>query len=174
MNCQLFLAIGKNRAEKPPRRGAAQEVLLIGRFIVGVAGRKHHALVAKLHHFIEVRAHAVGIGAVKQRCVGRNPEAAFDGFLDAFDLPDRSRVPSRQTEKSWCSRCPSTWTENVKYLLGLKRCSFFFKQEGVGAEIDVFLALDQAAYDDFVDLRVHQRLAAGDGNHRRAGTRPQP
>jgi hypothetical protein len=34
----------------------------------------------------------------------------------------------------------------------------------VGAEIDVLLARDEAV-DDFDDLRVQQRLAAGDGHH---------
>ena len=38
---------------------------------------------------------------------------------------------------------------------------------GVGAQVDVLLALDQFV-DHLVDLRVHQRLAAGDRHHRRA------
>ena len=49
----------------------------------------------------------------------------------------------------------------------LEEMEFFFEQQRVGAEIDVFFARDEA-FDDFVDLRMHQRFAAGDGNHRRA------
>jgi len=49
-------------------------------------------------------------------------------------------------------------------LLGLKRWSFFFQQQGVGAEIDVFFAGDEAI-DDFVDLGMHERLAARNGHH---------
>ena len=43
----------------------------------------------------------------------------------------------------------------------------FFQQQRVRAEIDVLLARHQT-FDDLVDLRMHQRLAAGDRNHRRA------
>src|SRR6266849_2779896 len=61
----------------------------------------------------------------------------------ASRIPSRaiSNPPSRQTEKSWCSFCPSMWTEKLRYLL---------------------------AFNNLVDLRMHQRLAAGDGDHRRA------
>src|SRR5262252_7181413 len=52
-----------------------------------------------------------------------------------------SYPPSRQTEKSWCSRCPSTCTENVRYLL---------------------------AFNDLVDLGMHERLPAGDADDWRA------
>ena len=40
------------------------------------------------------------------------------------------------------------------------------EQERVRAEVDVALARDQRG-DDLIDLLVHQRLAAGDGDHRR-------
>ena len=52
-------------------------------------------------------------------------------------------------------------------LAGLEQIQLFLQQQRVRAQIDVFLARDQAL-DDLVDLRVHQRFAAGDGNHRRA------
>src|SRR5262249_21002018 len=38
------------------------------------------------------------------------------------------------------------------------------QQERVSAEVDVFLARDEA-FDDFVDLGMHERLAARNGNH---------
>ena len=41
------------------------------------------------------------------------------------------------------------------------------EEQRVGAEVNVLLARDQAG-DDLGDLRVHQRLAAGDGDHRGA------
>jgi len=50
---------------------------------------------------------------------------------------------------------------------GLEEVELFFEEQRVGAEINVFLARDEA-FDDLVNLRVHQRLAARDGNHRRA------
>ena len=52
-------------------------------------------------------------------------------------------------------------------LAGLEQVDLFLQQQGVGAEVDVFLARDQA-FDDFLDLRMHERLAAGDADHRSA------
>src|SRR5580704_2830929 len=39
-----------------------------------------------------------------------------------------------------------------------------FQEKGIRAEINIFLACDQA-FDDSANLGMHQRLAAGDGNH---------
>ena len=78
-----------------------------------------------------------------------------------------SYPPSRQTEKSWCSRWPSRWTEKVRYLDGVNSGRRLLEFERVGAEVDVLFARDEAV-DDLDDLRVEQRLAAGDGDHGRA------
>ena len=59
------------------------------------------------------------------------------------------------------------WTEKVRYLLGVKRSIFSLQQQRVRAEINVLLPRDQT-FDNLVDLGMHQRLAAGNGNHRRA------
>ena len=82
-----------------------------------------------------------------------------------------SYPPSRHTEKSWCSRCPSRCTENDRYLLGLEQMKLFFQKQRVRAQIDVLLARDQTG-DDLVDPRMQQRLAAGNRDHRRARTPP--
>jgi hypothetical protein len=47
---------------------------------------------------------------------------------------------------------------------GFKEVELAFEKEGVGAEIDVFFAGDEAL-DDFIDLRMNEGFAAGDGNH---------
>ena len=52
-------------------------------------------------------------------------------------------------------------------LAGLEEIELLLEKQRVCAQIDVLLAPDQTL-DDFVDLRMHQRFAAGDGNHRRA------
>jgi hypothetical protein len=39
-----------------------------------------------------------------------------------------------------------------------------FEQQRVCTEVDIFLARDKPI-DDLVDLRMHQRLTAGDGHH---------
>ena len=59
-------------------------------------------------------------------------------------------------------------TANEKYGDGVNEYFFRVTQQlGVGAQVDELLALDQLV-DDHVDLRVHQRLAAGDRDHRGA------
>ncbi len=50
-------------------------------------------------------------------------------------------------------------------LAGLKEVQLFFQQQRVRAQIDVFLASDQP-FDNLVDLRVHERLAAWNRDHR--------
>ncbi len=52
-------------------------------------------------------------------------------------------------------------------LARLEEVNLFFQQQAVGAEVDVLLARDQA-FDDLDDARVHERLAAGDADHRGA------
>src|SRR5258708_10310274 len=71
-------------ARNKRRVRATHEVLLVGRFVVGVSGREHHALNAEVHHLVKECANAVGIGAVKQSGVGGHAEAALQVFLDAF------------------------------------------------------------------------------------------
>src|ERR1700739_1695548 len=80
-----LFAIRQNRAEQAACTRASEEVLLIRCFIVGIAGREHHSFDAKLHHFIKMRADAIGIGAVEERSVGGDAEAGFHSSLNAFD-----------------------------------------------------------------------------------------
>ena len=56
------------------------------------------------------------------------------------------------------------WTLKSQIFAGFEEVDFFLEEEGVGAEIDVFFALDEA-FDDFFDVGVEQRFAAGDGDH---------
>jgi hypothetical protein len=52
-------------------------------------------------------------------------------------------------------------------LARFEEIDFFFEQQGVGAEVNIFFAFDEP-FDDLFDLRVKKRFAAGDGNHRGA------
>jgi hypothetical protein len=51
-------------------------------------------------------------------------------------------------------------------LARLEEADLFLEQQSVGAEIDVFLPRHQAL-NNLANLRVHQRFAAGNGDHRR-------
>src|SRR5205807_8205665 len=47
---------------------------------------------------------------------------------------------------------------------GTEQVDLFLEQQSVGAEINVFTAGDQS-FDDLRDLRMHERLAAGNADH---------
>ncbi len=85
MKRQLRLRLDRIARNSAARAGAAEEMLLVGRLVVGVAGREHHALDAELHHFVEEGADALRIGAVEERGVGGDAEAALDGLANAVD-----------------------------------------------------------------------------------------
>jgi len=55
----------------------------------------------------------------------------------------------------------------TEILARFEKIELLFEQQGVCAEIDVLLARHQTI-DNFFDLRVHQRLATGDGHRRNA------
>ena len=75
LNRHVFLRFDRIDAEELLRPSPTQEVLLVRRLVVGVAGRDHHALHARLHQLVEVRSHAVGVGAIEERRVGGHAEA---------------------------------------------------------------------------------------------------
>ena len=165
MNFHSALPIGKNGAEQAARAGASQEVLLIGRFVVGIARRKHHAFHAERHHLIEETAHALRVRAIEKRGIGGDPETLRHCFANAID---------RQFETAFLADgeivvlfFPIHMHGKRQVFTRLEKVQLLFEQQGVGAEINVFLPRDQP-FDNLVDFRVHQRLAAGDRYHRRA------
>ncbi len=93
-----LLAVRKDRAEHLAALRAAQEVLLVGRLVIGVAGRDHHALHAGVHHLVEVAAHRVRVGAIEQRRVRRHAEARI--HRGAGCLPSRCRSRPRGIPQS--------------------------------------------------------------------------
>ena len=162
MNCQRLLAVREDRAEHAAGAGAAEEMLLVGGLVVGVAGREHHALDAQVHHFVEEGADGFRVGAVEQRGVGGDAEAAVEGFFDAVDGDVVSAFAADGEVVLFALAVEVNGEGQI--LAGLEEVDLFFQQQRVGAEINVFLAGDQA-FDDLVDLRMHERFAAGDGDH---------
>jgi hypothetical protein len=144
-------------------RARPRKCFLIGSLVVGVAGREHHAFKAELHHVVEEGADGFGIGAVEQRGVGGDAEAEAEGFLDGVD-GDVVSTFAADGEVVLFALAIEVDAEG-QVLAGLEEMNLFFQQQGVGAEINIFLARDQA-FHDLADLRVHERLAAGDGDHR--------
>ena len=157
-----FFAVGEDFGEEFAGFGAAEEMRLIGGFVVGITRRNHHPFDAEVHHFIEEGADAVGVGAIEERGVGGDAEAAFDGFLNAVggDVVGAFAADGEVVvvflavhvdgEGQIFARC--------------EKVDFFLEQKGVGAEVDVFFAFDEA-FDDFFDVGVEEGFAAGDGDH---------
>ena len=155
-------AIAEDLAEETLGFGFAEEVLLVGGFVVTVAGREHHAFDAEGHHLVEEGADGLGVGAVEQRRVGRDPEAAFHRFADSFD-GDVVAALAADGEVVVLFLAVHVDGEG-EIFAGREEVDLFLEQQGVGAEVDVFLAGDEA-FDDLADVGVEEGLAAGDGDH---------
>ena len=106
-----------------------------------------------------------GIGAVEERGIGRYAEAALQGELDGFDGFVISAFAAN-SEIVFLALAIHVYGEGQVFA-GRELVQLFFEQQRVGAQVDVFLARDQAVHD-FGDLGMHQRLAAGDADHGRA------
>ena len=69
------VAAREDVAEQLLGLGAVEEVLLVGRALVGVAGRDGDAVDADDLHLVEEVGHPLGIGALEQGAVDRDLEA---------------------------------------------------------------------------------------------------
>ena len=115
-----------------------------------------------VHHLVEKRADALGVDAVEEGGVGGDAEAALHRFPDAST---RDLVAAFLADREIVMLLLAIHVDGEgEVLAGREEVQLFFQQQRVGAEVDVLLARHQA-FDDLVDLRVHQRLAAGDGDH---------
>ncbi len=160
-----FAAIAQNLAEKLARLFPAEEMFLVGSFIVGVAGREHHALDAQVHHVVKEVADTLRVGAVEERGVGGHAKAALQRELDGFDGFVVGAFAANGEIVLFALAIHVNGKGQI--LAGREEVQLFFEQQRVGAEVDVFLARDQAV-NDLGNLRMHQGLAAGDADHRRA------
>ena len=107
-------------------------------------------------------AHALGVGAVKQRRVGGHAETALHGLLNPIDCHCRSRPRGKLRSRG--APLPIQMDAESKVLARLEEVDFLLEQQGVGAEVDVLLARHQP-FHDLVDLGVHKRFAARDADH---------
>ncbi len=160
-----FLAVGENGAEEAAHAGAAHELGLIGSLLVAVSRRENDALDAHGHDFIEELADVVGIGAIEEGGVGGDAETALHRFFDAFD---GDVVTALAADGEVVMIAVAIEVNREGEVLGRREfVQPLFELERVGAEVDVLFARDEAV-DDLDDLRMEQRLAAGDGDHGRA------
>ncbi len=146
-----------------PRLPLAQEVLLVGSLVVAVPGREHHALDAEVGHLVEERPDALGVGALEQGRVGRDAEAPLHCLPDALDGHVVRPLPA--DGEVVVVLLPVHVDAEREVLARLELVELGLEQQRVRAEVDVLLAGHQPL-DDLLDVRVQQRLAAGDGDHR--------
>ena len=64
---------------------AVEEMLLVGRALIGIARRNRDAVEADRLHLVEERCDALGLGAVEQGAVDVDAEALGLGQLDRVD-----------------------------------------------------------------------------------------
>ena len=139
---RLRRPVGERLAEQLARLLDAEEVLLVGRFLVGVGGRDHHlvdleVVVEEVEHLAHRLRGVVG----EEGRVGRDPEAARlrrpdrrDGLVEDAAAFDRGVVALAQPVQVDRPREVRARREVVELLL---------EQDRVGAQIDEPLALDQ-------------------------------
>src|SRR5579875_2818819 len=136
-------------------------MLLIGRFVIRVARRKHHAFYAEIHHLVEEAAHTVRIRAIEKRGIRGDTKTALQSFFygSRGDL-----VATLAADRKVVMFTLAVQVDGkTEVLAGLEKMQLLFEKKSISAEIDVLLARDQT-FNDFGDLRVHQRLAAGNGH----------
>ena len=157
-----LLPVGEDLLKEFFRAVATEEMFLVGGFLVAVAGREHHALDFKFHHFIEKFPDSVGIGAFEKGGVGGDAESPCDRLLDSLQ---GDFVGSVAADGSVVFRLKTVHMNAEGEVFGrLEEIDFSLEEEGVRAEVNVFFACDEA-FDDLVDFRMDQRFATGDRDH---------
>lgn len=157
-----LLSVPEDLLKKFFRAVATEEMLLVGGFLVAVAGREHHALHFELHHFIEKLPDAVGICPFKKGGVGGDAESPCNCLFDSFE---GDFVGSVATDGGVVFRFETVHVNAEGEVFGwFEEIDFSLEKEGVRAEVNVFFACDEA-FDDLVDFRMDQRFATGDRDH---------
>ena len=159
-----LLAVGEDHLEQLVGLAASEEALLVGRLVVGVARGHHHSLHAQVHHLVEEAAHRGGVGTLEERGVGGDAEAHLDRQADALDgLLEGALAADGEVMVLFLAVHVDAEAE-VLARLEPASLQLLLQEECVGAEVDVLLARHQRL-DQLLDLRVEERLAAGDAHH---------
>ena len=126
-----------------------EEVLLVRRLRVAVAGREHHPLDPEAHHLVEELADPGGSGPLEQGGVGGHAEAAPESQPDGLDGLVVDAVPADRL----VVLLPETVHVHAEgQVLGRREeGELLLEQDGIGAEIDVLPPLDELD-DQLVDI----------------------
>jgi len=158
------VAVGEDFAEHRLVARASREVLLVGRLVVGVARRDHHAFHPGIHHLREKGADGSAIDAFEYGRVGGDAEAQLDRLANGGE---RDLVAAFLAHGQIVMLLLAIHVDRKgEVLAGLEKVQLLLEQQRVRAQVDVLFAGHQTT-DDLVDARVHQRFSArdGDGGH---------
>ena len=136
-------------------RSLREEVRLVGRLLVAIAGRDHHAFDAEFHDVVHEAAHALGIDTVEQRRVRGDAETSFKQQLYGVNR-DVVRTFVRDGEVVVLA-FSIEMDGKGQVLARLEEMQLFAQQQGVRAEINVLPARDQS-FDNFPDLRMQSTV----------------
>src|ERR1022692_2371609 len=156
-----WVAVGEDFAEHRLISLASGEVPLVGRLVVGVARRDHHAFHAGGHHLAEKGAHRLALDAFVYGGIGGHAEARLDRLANRFE---RDLVPAFLTYRQIVMFLAAIHVNRKgEVLAGLEKVQLLGEQQSVGAQVDVLLARYQTTHD-LVDARVHERFPARNGH----------
>src|ERR1700730_9888013 len=150
-------------AEQPLARAAAEEHILTRRMVVAVTRRNHDSFDAERHRFIEEGGYVIGILTAEQRAVDRYAKALAARQTDRGDRLVEHPFLADRLVMTLAAAVEVNRERQVR-----RRCVFvdvLGQQNCVGAQVDEFLARDDAS-DDLRHLLVDQRLTTRDGHHR--------
>src|SRR6267143_2844561 len=161
------LRVREHRREQLVGALATEEMLLVGRLRVAVTRRDHHALHAEVHHRVEELAHSQRVGAVEERRVGRDAEAAPERLPDPLHRLGEDAVAADRLVVLLAEAVHVDAEGEVLGGLEEARLELLLEEDRVGAEVDVLLPRHERGHEA-ADFRVHERLAARDRHQRRA------
>src|SRR5262245_57943877 len=157
------LAASQDAAEQLLGLGAIEEVLLVGRALVGVTRRNGDAVQAQRLHVVEERRDGRGIGVVEERAIDADPESLRLGEPDRLD---RLVVDAALTNRLVVHRLIAVEMDRPgEGRMWLEVVDPLGQQQRVGAQDHKFLAREET-FDDARNLAMEQRLATGDRDDR--------
>ena len=157
--------VPENLTEQAFTGGASEKHILLWRVLVAVPRRDRDAFDAKLHGLVKEISHAVGIFTRKQRAVDRYAEAFAARKPDRCD---RLVVDSFLADRLIVALPIAVEMDRERQVRrGLVLVNVLGKQNGIGAEVDEFLARHNAG-DDLRHFLMNQRFAARNGYDGRA------
>src|SRR5947209_8194884 len=160
----LALAQRKHVAEQFLGLGAIEEVLLVRRALIGIAGR-HRDADPELGGEIEKLGDLLRRMPVEDGGVDVDRKAARLGGLDRRHGAVEHALLRHRLVVMLLQAVEMDGEEQIGR--GLEQVELLLEQQRVGAERDELLARDEPAHD-LADLLVDQRLAARDRHHRRS------